>query len=162
MSLLSFCTWLQDTAVSTGIRESTYMFPIIIAIHVMGTATAVGTILALDFRLLGWGMRRFPVSVIFKELRPWSMWGFAVQSVSGLLLFWSEPLKCYKATSFWIKMIAMILAFLNAFIFDKTLYPKVAPWDNSIITPARARFASVASLVLWSTVVFTGRWTAYF
>ena len=162
MSLLDFCTWLQDTSVSTSIRESTYTFPIIIAIHVMGTATAVGTILALDFRLLGWGMRRFPVSLIFKELRPWSMIGFAVQTVSGMMLFWSEPLKCYKATSFWIKIIAMMLAFLNAFIFDRTLYPKVAPWDNSIITPARARFAGWASLVLWSTVVFTGRWTAYF
>jgi len=162
MTLLSFCDWLQNTAISTNIRESTYTFPIIIAIHVMGTATAVGTILALDFRLPGWGMRRFPVSVIFTELRPWSMAGFAVQTLSGIMLFISEPLKCYKATSFWIKIIAMMLAFLNAFIFDKTLYPKVAPWDNSIITPSRARFAAYASLVLWSTVVFTGRWTAYF
>ena len=162
MSLLSFCEWLQQTSVSTNIRESTLTFPIIIAIHVMGTATAVGTILALDLRLLGWGMRRFPVSVIFNELRPWSMIGFAVQTVSGLLLFWSEPMKCYKATSFWIKMIAMILAFLNAFIFDKTLFPKVAAWDTSIVTPVRARFAGWASLALWSTVIFTGRWTAYF
>ncbi len=162
MWLLDFCTWLQDTNISTSIRESTYTFPIIIAIHVMGTATAVGTILALDLRLLGWGMRRFPVSVIFNELRPWSILGFGVQTISGLMLFWSEPLKCYKATSFWIKIIAMLLAFLNAFIFDRTVYPKVAPWDNSIITPARAQFAAYASLVLWSVVVFTGRWTAYF
>jgi hypothetical protein len=67
MSVLSFCEWLQETPFSVGIRESIVWFPLLDALHVMGTVTAVGLILALDFRLLGWGMRRTPISAIFDQ-----------------------------------------------------------------------------------------------
>ena len=161
MSVLSFCEWLQDTAFSTGIRESITWFPLLDALHVMGTVTAVGLILALDFRLLGWGMRRTPVSAIFEQLRPWAIVGILGQSLTGVLLLVSEPVKCYNTPAFWIKMIAMGLACGNALIFDKMVYPNSAGWDNSVNTPFRAKFAGAASLVLWAVVIWGGRWTAY-
>lgn len=161
MSLLSFCEWLQETALSVGIRESLVWFPLLIALHVMGTVTAVGLILALDIRLLGWGMRRTPVSAIFEQLRNWAIVGFVYQIVTGLLLFWSEPVKCYNSPAFWIKMIAMGLAFGNAFLFDKTVYPSSAHWDQAPNMPFRAKFAGAASFLLWGVVIWGGRWTAY-
>ena len=161
MSVLSFCEWLQETPFSVGIRESIVWFPLLDALHVMGTVTAVGLILALDFRLLGWGMRRTPISAIFEQLRPWAIAGIAGQSFTGVLLLLSEPVKCYNTPAFWIKMIAMGLAFGNALIFDKMVYPSSAGWDNSLSPPFRARFAGGASLVLWAIVIWGGRWTAY-
>jgi hypothetical protein len=161
MSVLSILEWLQETSVSVGIRESLFWFPFLIGLHVMGTVTSVGLILALDIRLLGWGMRDTPVSAIFDQLRPWAIGGFVYQLATGVFLFWSEPVKCYNSVPFWIKMIAMALAFGNAFLFDKTVYPSSASWDNATIMPFRAKFAGVASLVLWIVVIWGGRWTAY-
>jgi hypothetical protein len=162
MSLLSLFQWLQNTPVSVAIRESTFAFPIIEGLHVMGTVTAVGTILALDLRLLGWGMKKTPVSAIFEELRMWSLGGFALQMITGVLLFWAEPIKCYTTKSFLVKMVLLALAGANAMVFDRRVYPSVAGWDTAVAVPGAARFAGAASLFLWFGVVFCGRWTAYF
>src|SRR5437660_3890340 len=106
--LLSIFQWIENTSISVGIRESTVLFPAIICVHAMALALSVGLIVALDIRLVGWGMRKTPVSVIFEQLRaPWALAGFIIMMVSGLLLFWSEPVKCYKTGSFNLKMLFM-------------------------------------------------------
>jgi hypothetical protein len=158
---MSILEWIQETPLSVGIRESIFWYPFLLAVHVMGTVTAVGLILALDIRLLGWGLRNTPVSAIFHQLRPWSIVGIVYQMITGLLLAWSEPIKCYSEYAFWIKMVAMGLAFGNAFLFDKTVYPSVASWDTSATLPFRARFAGGSSLILWAIVIWGGRWMAY-
>ena len=63
---------------------------------------------------------------------------------------------------FWIKMVTMAVAMLNALIFHQTVYHSVSSWDNdpSRIPPAAKR-AAVLSLVLWAIVVITGRLMAY-
>ena len=161
MSVLMMMEWLQETSVSIGIRESIFWFPFLIALHVMGTVTGVGLILALDLRLLNWGMKSTPVSAIFNQLRPWAIAGFVYQLITGVFLFWSEPVKCFESWPFWIKMVAMFLAFGNAILFDKMVFPSSASWDNGPGMPFRAKFAGAASLVLWAIVIFAGRWTAY-
>lgn len=160
-SVLMFFEWFQETPISIGIRESIFWFPFLIGLHVMGTVTGVGLILALDIRLLNWGMKKTPLSAIFNQLRPWAIAGFVYQLVTGVALFISEPVKCFNSWPFWIKMIAMFLAFGNAILFDKIVFPSSASWDNGPTMPFRAKFAGAASLVLWAIVIFAGRWTAY-
>jgi len=162
MSGLEMMEWLQRTTVSTAIRESTLMFPLIEGSHVLGLALSVGTIVALDLRLMGWGMRKTPVSVIFEQLRPWSLLGFAAMFITGILLFWSEPVKCYTTASFIIKMVFLLGTGINAYLFDRRVYPTVAGWDTAEVVPTRARLAGYSSLFLWAGVIFMGRWTAYF
>jgi len=161
MEILPILEWIEATPLSIGIRESVFWYPFLIALHVMGTVTSVGLILALDLRLVGWGMRKIPVSALFNQLRPWSIAGIVYQMGTGLALWWSEPVKCYNEAAFWIKMIAMFMAFGNAFLFDKTVYPSVSSWDTSGVLPGRAKFAGLSSLVLWAVVIWGGRWTAY-
>ena len=162
MSGLEMMEWLQRTSVSTAIRESTLMFPLIEGSHVLGLALSVGTIVALDLRLMGWGMKKTPVSVIFEQLRPWSLIGFVFMFITGLLLFWSEPVKCYTTGSFILKMVFLVGTGINAFFFDRRVYPTVAGWDTAEVVPPRARMAGYASMLLWAGVIFMGRWTAYF
>ena len=159
--LTPYFQWLQDTSISTFIREDAFWYPFLIALHVMGNVTSVGLILALDFRLIGWGMKKTPVSAIFQQLRPWSIAGILYQMSTGLMLFISEPMKCYQSRSFWIKMVAMGLALSNALLFDKKVYPTVAKWDTLVSLPGRAKFAGASSIVLWSVVIYFGRWLAY-
>ena len=161
MSILWAFEWLQNTGVSTAIRESTLVFPLIEGTHVLAIAVSVGVIILLDLRLLGWGMRRTPVSDIFEKLRPLALFGFTIMFATGVLLFVSEPIRCVTATPFLLKTGLLALAGINAFIFDRKVYPSVAGWNTTGTIPGRAVFAGAASLVLWLGVIACGRWTAY-
>jgi len=161
MHVISLFEWLEQTGFSVRIRESTLLFPLLEGTHVLALAISVGIIVILDLRLAGWGMRDTPVSRIFTKLRPWAVFGFAIMFITGILLFISEPVKCVTTPSFLLKLAFLALAGVNAFVFDRRVYPAVAEWDNAGVLPGRARFAGVASLVIWFAVIFLGRWTAY-
>ena len=158
---MNFFEWLQETDISTAIRESNVLFPLLEGSHVMALALSVGIIVVLDVRLVGWGMRATPVSRIFENLRPWALFGFAIMFATGILLFISEPVKCVSTPSFLVKLVLLAFAGANALFFDRGVYPAVAGWDTAASLPGRAKFAGAASLVLWFAIIFLGRWTAY-
>jgi hypothetical protein len=162
MSVLSWAEWLQNTPGSVAIRESTLLFPVIEGTHVLAIALSVGIIVLLDVRLLGWGLRRTPVSDVFEKLRPVALFGFGLMFLTGILLFWSEPVLCVTKFSFLVKLGLLALAGLNALIFDRLVYPSVGGWNTMALIPGRAQFAGGASLTLWLAVILCGRWTAYF
>src|SRR5271169_5410226 len=122
MSLLGVCQWLHDTAGSTGIRESIWFFPLLDAAHVWSLGLFFGSIAVFDLRLLGVGLRREPVSEVARWLLPWTWAGFTLMALSGGLVFWAEPVKCYQSLAFRIKMAAMVLAGLNALVFHRITY----------------------------------------
>jgi hypothetical protein len=162
MSLLSICEWLQQTSISTGIRESVWVFPIIESTHLMSLAASVGTIAFVDLRLIGAAMRRQPVTDIIEQLQPWALGGFALMFLSGGLLFLSEPLKCYHSAFFQTKLVLLALLGINALMFHARVYRRVAAWNKSADVPLSARLAGYVSLTLWMTVIVLGRGIAYF
>ena len=70
-------------------------------------------------------------------------------------------MKCYNSVYFRIKVVALILAGLNAMVFHSTIDRTTAQWDTSSPPPLRARMAGILSLTLWTLVIFAGRYTAY-
>src|SRR3982751_3455574 len=91
MSLLSFFQWLQETPASVGIRESTWTYPIIESVHVLGLCLFLGFALLWDLRLLNVTLRRVPVSDVQARVMPWTNVGFVIMAISGALLFYEEP-----------------------------------------------------------------------
>src|SRR5262249_31247028 len=87
--------------------------------------------------------------------------GFIIMAISGVLLFYSNPVKFYENIFFRIKFIMLALAGLNAFVFHGTVYRTIAKWDLERVTPLRARLAGGASLLLWGGIVVAGRMIAY-
>jgi uncharacterized protein DUF6644 len=160
--LQHFCQWLYDSSVGTGIRESIWVFPIIETIHVLAITLLVGTIAILDLRLLGWALKREPVSRVASGVLPLTWAGFAVMFVSGFLLFWSEAAKSYGNPAFRLKLLLLALVGLNPLIFHFTIYRSVGDWNERIVTPLRARLAAVFSLTLWGGIICAGRAIAYF
>jgi hypothetical protein len=159
--ILQICQWLQDTSIGTGIRESVWTFPLLETVHLLALAFSVGIIMFVDLRLIGVAMRDRPVSEVFSKLQPMAVKGFVINFLSGMILFWSEPLKCYNSTYFRIKLVFLLLLGLNAFAFGRFTYPSVAGWDKAPVTPVAARTAGWASLVFWTGVVLMGRAIAY-
>ncbi len=161
MSLLGMAMWLQDTAWSTSIRESTFMYPAIEATHLLVLAFSVGTIVWVDMRLLGWAMRGETLTDVLEQLQPYTLAAFGIAFATGLTLLSAEPVKCYNSPVFLFKMIALALAGINAGIFHVTVYKGVAKWDKAYEAPPRAKLAGAMSLLLWTVVIALGRWQAY-
>jgi len=159
--MLSFCKWLEQTSLGASVRESLWLFPALETLHLLGMAALVGTIAVFDLRLLGWVMRRERVSELAGRLLPWTWAAFAVQVVTGTLLFMSEAVKVYANPAFRLKMLLIFLAGLQALIFHRTAYRNVAAWDDSGVLPVGAKIAGFVSIVLWIGVVAAGRFIGF-
>ena len=77
----------------TFLRESTWGYPIIGAIHVLGIAWFGGSIL---------------VSQFVPELRRLSRIGLALILISGAVLFWLHPAQYASSVSFRVKMLLLV------------------------------------------------------
>ena len=160
-TLLSFCQWLAETPFSTGIRESTYVYPIIESVHVLSLCVFVGLLLSWDLRLLGITLRRVAVSEVWARLIPWITMGAVLMVLSGLLLFASDPVRFFGNIFFRVKAFGRFLALLNAMAFHLGIERKLVDWDTAIVTPRAAKFAGAISIGLWAVIVVTGRFVAY-
>jgi hypothetical protein len=161
VSLLPFVQWLSETPGSTAVRESVWMYPLIESAHVLTLCVFLGVAIMFDLRLLGLTMTGVPMTQIRKRLGPWMAGGFIVMVSTGVLLFYAIPIRSYQSIWFRIKVVALILAGLNAFVFHSGIDRHVAEWDRDPVPPPAARRAGAASLVLWAIIVVVGRMIAY-
>ena len=161
MSLRSLFEWLDALPSSLALRESLNAYPILLTSHVVSMSLFAGLIGFWDLRLIGMTLKKVPVSNIPRRLFPLAIAGFVICSITGLLLFYSQPMRFYGNFYFWFKNLLMFLLGVNALAFHLTIYHSVAAWDTDAVTPFAARLAGVSSLVMWAAVVVTGRMIAY-
>ena len=154
MDLYDLFDLLQHTAVGVGIRRSSWLFPVIEAVHLVAFALLGGALLILDLRLLGLGLTAQAPSAVERQTRPWFIAGFAGMVATGTLLFLSEAIKLYGKDAFWLKLTALALAL--AFTF--TLRNPAARRD---IGGIGAKAVALVSMALWLTVAAAGRWIGF-
>lgn len=164
MPIYHWCELLEKTRVGLEIRDSSWLFPVIESLHVLGIVVLVGSTGLFDLRLLGRGfLREWPVSRVKKEVTPWVWSSFALMVITGSLMFSYEATKCYTSWFFRIKISLLVLAGLNAVIFELGANRKMAAWDSAgTVAPRSARIAAWASLILWAFIVGAGRGIAYY
>ncbi len=137
------------------------MFLIVLTVHVLTLCVLVGTAVMLDLRLLGLTLLRVPASEVMARLLPWTAGGFLVMIASGALLFYAAPVLEYRNLFFRLKMAALVLAVMNAWVFHRTVYRNVADWDVDPVPPRGARIAGALSLALWAVLIAMGRMIPY-
>lgn len=161
MDILSICQWLEKTPFAAAMRNSSWLFDITETTHTLGIILVAGTIMLVDLRLLGLGLKEERVSEVVERIVPWTLAGFAFMVVTGGWLFASEARKLYHSPAFRIKLVLLGLAGLNALIFHLTVYRAAEEWDDRKVLPARARLAGAISLILWAGIIAAGRSIAY-
>ena len=152
MDLTPLFESIQDTPAGLAIRHSRVLIALIEIVHLLGLTLLAGTILMVDLRLLGLGMRRHPVSQIAAELAPWTVTGLAIMFLTGPLLFVSEAVKCYEHPSFAVKMGFLLLALITHF----RIHQKVAIAEPSV-GPVRAKLTAFLSLTAWTGVALSAK-----
>jgi len=141
-------------AEANPLNGSELIFPILECFHIVGFGLLVGTIAIVDFRLLGWGIRRQPAAELARDLAPWTLIGLALILLSGPLLFSSDPDMYYLNGAFQLKMVFFTLGVL----FNYTIHRKVARGKTE---SGSAKAAALVSLFLWIGVVFGGIFIAF-
>ena len=81
--------------------------------------------------------------------------------ITGLLIFYSSPIRYYHNIFFRLKVVLLIVAGLNAFVFHRGVHRRVKEWDLDPVSPREARVAGAVSLVAWALIVVAGRMIAY-
>ena len=157
MSLLAFFQWCYQTAIGEAIRDSTWLFPLIEAFHLVGLGLTAGAVLIVDLRLLGVGLSRQPVAQLSADAEPWLLGSLTLMFTSGIPLFLSESIKCYYSFPFWVKMTSLFLVLLFTF----TIRRRVTRTGLTSDRPLLGRFTALISLGLWFGVAWGGRWIGF-
>jgi hypothetical protein len=160
MALEQVLTRLQDLSLPTQIRESDWLFPTIETVHVFALVLVVGSIMTVDLRLLGLANKERPFSQVASEMLPWTWTAFAIAALAGMLMFSSKALTYYGNIPFRLKMICLLLAGINMAMFHWLGTRHLETWDHGR-PPRSAKLAGGASLLLWVTIVATGRWVGF-
>ena len=159
--MLEIAIWLSETKWSIALVESLYMYPWIESAHVLSICFFIGILLFVDLRLMGVAFTKLPISEMNKKVLPWSLFGFGLMMLTGFLLFYAIPVRSYQNIFFRFKVILILLAGLNAFLFHRQMKLEGMNWDEGKSIPKSVHLKAAASLVLWSGVIISGRMIAY-
>lgn len=159
--LLKFAEAIGATWFSVALHESFYMYGWIESLHVITLTVSLGMLIVIDLRMLGLWLKDVPASKIAERLDRPMLIGFAIMVVTGVLLYVGIPIRTTQSLWFRIKVILLVAAFINAWLFRKHMQASVGTWDAAPVPPRRTRIAAALSLTLWASVVTCGRFIAY-
>jgi uncharacterized protein DUF6644 len=158
MTLASVGRTIQDLRVFTAVRESAYVYPVVLSTHVACIAVFGGLILLTNVRLLEWCLTEVPVHEMIERFRPWKQLGFVVMAGCGSLLAASKAAEYFVNPFFQTKMVLLGAIGVHGTYFRRSVYRS----QGAAIPPGRARAAALLSLALWIAVATMGRWIAYY
>ena len=154
MSLLDVFESLEQSGIGLLIRESLWLFPAFEAVHLLGLSVLGGSLLMVDLRFFGVGIRSRTPEQLVRTARPWLVGSIVILMGTGIPLFLSEAVKCYYSYSFWVKMSALGIGLLYTFLIKHPVIRRGAgPGVQAVI--------GVLSLAIWLTVAGAGRWIGF-
>ncbi|MRS63624.1 DUF6644 family protein [Larkinella terrae] len=151
--------WIENTALAVAIRQSTWLYPGLEIVHIVGIVLLVGGAFLFDFRLLGFS-RKIPVTELATHVLPWSRRGLALVVPSGLLLFTTNAESLGNDPMFGLKLFLILVAGINVAIFHRITFRSRAGWQSGA-TPTAAKATAICSLLLWLATIACGRLLAY-
>jgi len=153
MDILPWFEWGEASWLGQVVRTSTWMFPVIEAIHLLGLSMLGGLMLVVDLRMLGIALRDQPIATLARGVQPWLARSVILMLSTGFLLFLSEAVKCYHNRAFWVKMATLPVAIAFTFLVRQ----RVASHERAT-TGWQSRIVAMTSIGLWTTVSVAGRW----
>ena len=131
------------------LNNNEWSFPFFECIHIAMFTMSVGTIVLIDFRLLGLALPKQSPAELLKATWAWTLVGLVVVIMTGMIIFTTDPVRYYYNPAFRFKCITLLGAILyNYTIHRKTILSNAGPLVNSLV--------GGVSLLLWISIVFAG------
>ena len=149
---------LQDSAFTEWFlgSPSVWAYPTVLTLHTVGMAVLVGASFVINLRVL-----QVSGAVPLHRLQPLYrvIWlGFAINLLSGLVLFVTEAADRVVDPVFYVKMGSIAAALsLGVVLKRRTIDPPDAPH----VATVPSRWLAAASLSLWAIAIVAGRLMAY-
>jgi hypothetical protein len=136
---------MNDSDIAKFISESLWIYPLDQAIHLLFLALFAGSILILDIRLLGFGMREQSTAKVARDSTPWVILGFLGLVATGIPQLIQNAMREYYSDFFWIKMYVLPVALIYTF----TVRRMVAQAEEGRVSPAVQKVVGLVSILLW-------------
>ena len=145
-------------SVSRAINESSWIFPLVQAFHLVSLGFLAGAILMVDLRLLGRGFSQQPTARVAADARPWLIGSLVAMVVTGVPQFISLATKEYDSPYFRWKMLLLLIAL----IFTFTVRKRVAYAPDGSVGGGVSKAVALVSIGLWASVAINGRLIGFF
>jgi uncharacterized membrane protein len=134
------------------VEERTWVWPTSETLHFVGLSMLFTVVLIVDLRMLGM-VKSVSYSAVY-QLLPIGMLGFGINLVTGMLFFLGNPQQYIHNTTFYWKMVFVVLGGLNVlyFMLEDEVWA-VGPGDDA---PLTSKIAAASAIFLWVAVLFCG------
>ena len=143
--MFEFAHWLSGTRLSIGIQSLTWLTPTLQAIHILMIGIVFVSMLMIVRRVLGTARDDQTFEEVWARFAPWMWAGVVVMGATGIPLIISEPVRQASATSFWTKLLLIIVAVLCM----------------RALRRSQSRTLARTVVVIWIAIIFLGRAIAY-
>ncbi len=151
-----FFALCENSWLGAWFKHSRWAFAIDETFHIMALGMLIGTLVIIDLRLLGLGMRRQSVAQLARYLAPWTLLGVALMILTGVPMFLSEAVRLSRSSPFLFKMMFLSCALTLHF----TLHRKAIASSGGQVS-GLDRVAASLSLMCWLGVALAGRAIAF-
>jgi hypothetical protein len=144
--------------VSRAINESSWIFALIQALHLVALGFLTGALLMVDLRLLGRGFSQQPLARVARDARPWLLGSIVAMVLTGVPQFISLATKEYESPYFNWKMLMLLIALIYTF----TIRLRVAYAPEGKFGGGVMKAVAIVSMGLWTSVAVNGRLIGFF
>jgi uncharacterized membrane protein len=134
-----------------------FAWPMLESLHFIGLCLLFGVVLAGNLRILGFMKNASFVDV--HRLLPWGVWGFVINSVTGMMFFAGAAGQYIDNPAFHLKVLFMLLAGAN--VLYLTLFDEVWALGPGDSAPLPAKLVAASQVFLWVGVIYFGRMLPY-
>jgi hypothetical protein len=149
---------IANWSVSRAINESSWIFPLVQAFHLVALGFLAGALLMVDLRLLGKGFSQQPVARVARDARPWLLGSIVAMVLTGVPQFISLATKEFESPYFRWKMLMLLLAL----IFTFTVRKMVAYAPEGRFGGGVSKVVALVSMGLWTSIAINGRLIGFF
>lgn len=149
---------LEASAAGEWMRGSSWGYPLVNLLHLLGLTLLLGPMLLLDLRLLG-AARQFSVPAVSAALTPWAAVGLLLLLPSGALLFTADAGPLLVNPLLQVKLLLVALGIANALAFRWLWSARLQDWDWR--PPRAGQVQAAVSALCWLATGTLGRLIAY-
>jgi len=161
-SLNEICRWIEQTALSQSIQTAGWVVPTVQTIHILAIAIVASSALMIDLRLIGVFWANRAMKDVSSRFLPLVWWPLLILLATGIIMIVAEPARSLKNPAFQLKMLLLIAALIVTGLFQFLQRRNVSFGDLRSGPRAAAATLAIVSMLLWSSIIFAGRWIAYF